>query len=101
VSKWLLVFTAEAAADVRESADWYRQVAPQQVGRFRSSVRDAYRLITSNPFLVPADSHGLRHKLTRVFPYAVWYDVHEVNHTVLVIGVVHTKRDDQVIRSRL
>lgn len=79
---WRVITGPEARADYFEIIDYYQQVAPEQVPRFRAEVRKLLKTLADNPHLSMDRGEGVRKRATVVFPYHVWYKVDEATKKV-------------------
>ena len=55
--------------------------------------------ISSNPYLYHVVHQGIRRRLLRRFPYAIYFSLEEKQ--ILVLGVFHCARDPQAIDDEL
>jgi plasmid stabilization system protein ParE len=96
-----VVLTSEARADLAQAAAWYRERSIRVAEAFLCAVTAALTRIETNPtsqVVVDKDT-GSRRALLRRFPYRVIYVVDGT--TVVVIAVIHHRRDEPVWRGRL
>lgn len=86
-------------ADTARAICWYQAEAPEQVDPFRAVLDERLAGLEENPHLVQAVYRTVRRLLLRPFPYILYYEVRE--ETVLVIAIVHARRDPSVWKSRV
>jgi len=98
---WLIATGPEARADYDSIIDYYLELAPEQVTRFRSEVNKLVTSLVSNPYLSMDRGDGVRKRATAVFPYHVWYKVDESAGKVQILAVFHYRRDPLLLQSRL
>jgi plasmid stabilization system protein ParE len=94
-----LLIRPEAQADLEEAALWYEAQRPGLGDTFSSSVSDLIDRVAINPLHFPVAIRPVRRGLLDRFPYAVYYVVEE--GTVVIVAVVHQRRDPEVWRRRL
>ena len=94
-----LILSAEARADFDEAAGWYGERSPATADRFIDAVRDALYQIRAAPDFYGIVWNDVRCALVRRFPYAIYY--HMKPEGVVVIAVIHTKRDTSVWQRRV
>lgn len=97
---WDLSYSPLAEQDIREAASYYQDVAPNQVERFVRNVRTVTDGLREHPFASIPQPNGLRRHSVNAFPYSVWADIDEDAATILVVGVVHDRRDPSLIEER-
>ena len=94
-----LIISAEARADFDEAAGWYGERSATLGDRFIDAVRDALNQIRAAPDFYGIVWKDVRCALVRQFPYAVYFHVRPEG--VVVIAVIHTKRDPRVWQRRV
>jgi len=93
-----VIIRPEAEADLAEARDWYAGRREGLVDAFELCVEEVLERIGRMPELPPELHRGVRRSLVRRFPYAVYYRAEE--DRVVVIAVMHTRRDPNRWRSR-
>ncbi len=92
-------FLAPARSELKEAVDYYNK-SEQQLGlRFSQSVKRATRSIVQYPLAWPSISEVTRHCQVRGFPYSLIYYLE--SNEVVIVAVMHTKREPQQWRERL
>jgi plasmid stabilization system protein ParE len=93
-----MIIRPEAEADLANARDWYEQ---QRVGlgaEFLLCVEEVLERIDRTPEIYMVVYHDVRRALTRRFPYAVYYRI--ASNDVVVVGILHTRRDPREWQSR-
>ena len=93
-----VIFRREARIDVLDAFRWYEGRSPGLGIEFRNAIDSAIERIARHPETYAAHERGLRHALVRRFPYAVYFRL--VDHIVLVVGVIHTRRHPRIAKVR-
>ena len=74
--------------------------APHQVERFQVEVDATISRIVERRLLSPISYNGLRHVVTHVFPYQVWYLVVEDEEMIDVVAILHERQDRARLEDR-
>ncbi len=94
-----IVLRPEARADLEEASSWYETQRPGLGHEFLQQVDVAFRRIETRPTQFPKVQGELRRALLRRFPYSAYF-LNE-RRRIVVIGVLHQRRDPWVWRQRL
>ena len=90
----------EVENDITVAKQWY---AEQQKGlevRFVAAVKDALSNILKMPTAYAVRYRNVRIAHTKTFPYNVHFYIDEAKKQVVIIGIVHNKRNDAVFLDR-
>jgi len=88
-----LHFTARAAKDIVEIADYIRTENPPAALRVRGAILEAIALVSSFPKLGRRQSvEGVRKLVTRRFPYLIYYRLDEASDEIVVLTIQHAAR---------
>ena len=94
-----LAFKPEVYDDIKTAYDWYES---QRVGLgedFLLTLEDSYAKITRTPKLYQDIHKNVRRKLVRRFPYGLFFVLR--GNSVIVLAVLHTKREPLVWQDRV
>ncbi len=94
-----LLIRPEAQADVEEAALWYEAQRPGLGDTFSTSVSDLIQRLAVTPLQFPLAIPPVRRGFLDRFPYGVYYLVEE--DAVVIVAVVHQRRDPEVWKRRL
>lgn len=89
----------EARADILSAARWYENRETGLGVAFVNEIDAVFRLIEQGPERFRSAHRHLRLALGRRFPYAV--DFAQELDGVVVLGVLHQRRDQSVLNKRL
>ena len=93
-----LRFTSRAYRDVDETTGFYRQKSLRVAGEFLLAIDGAGIAIKADPLACPKVSTALRRHVMNRFPYGLYYRV--TPDEIIVVAVMHAKRDPRVWRDR-
>ncbi|HJZ94146.1 MAG TPA: type II toxin-antitoxin system RelE/ParE family toxin [Gemmataceae bacterium] len=94
-----LIIDPEAKSDLAQARRWYDDQDPGVGRRFAQAVDAAFQRIKERPHLYPLVTEDVHFITPRRFPYVVYYRVEGSN--VVVLAIVHQRRDSAVWRRRL
>ena len=86
--------------DIAEAKRWY---AEQQAGldaRFAADVKETVKKILDMPSAYAVRYRNVRIARTKVFPYNVHFYVDEEKSQIVIIGIIHNKRNDALFLDR-
>lgn len=87
-----------AEADLDDAARWYEDERARLAERFLSDVDRTFARIRERPLQFPSVAGDVRRALLHTFPYAVYFRAS--NETVVVLAVLHLRRNPKVWRGR-
>ena len=93
-----MVVRPEAEADLVDAQSWYERQREGLGDEFLECVGEALQKIELMPELHRIIFHGVRRAQTRRFPFTLYYRIEA--DQVVVIGVLHSRRDPRVWKSR-
>jgi plasmid stabilization system protein ParE len=97
MNKYTLKVESPALRHINDAFNWYEDQREGLGTAFQEYVYDAFDHLAQAPFIyAPYRTHYRKMPLRR-FPYSVIYQVMEAEQTVIVIAVLHQKRDSKVL----
>jgi plasmid stabilization system protein ParE len=93
-----MIIRPEAEADLVNARDWYERQRAGLGAAFLLCVEEVLERIGRTPEMYTAVYRDVRRALTRRFPYAVYYRI--AGHEVVVLGILHARRDPREWQSR-
>jgi plasmid stabilization system protein ParE len=93
-----MIIRPEAEADLANARDWYERQRAGLGAEFLLCVEEVLERIGRTPEMYMVVYHDVRRALTRRFPYAVYYRI--AGNDVVVLGILHTRRDPREWQSR-
>lgn len=93
-----MIIRPEAEADLVNARDWYERQRAGLGAAFLLCVEEVFERIDRTPETYVAVYQDIRRAFTRRFPYAVYYRI--ADNEVVVLGILHTRRDPREWQSR-
>lgn len=93
--------TSNARRDRDSVLAWYDAEAPDQTERFIDEFYTLARLLAEFPHSGPVIRQGTRRVSLRIFPYQLWYRVHDDARVVEVVAVLHHRQDREELHHRI
>ena len=87
-----LLVRGRAKADIRRAAKWYEKQREGLGKQFVAEVDAALERIEANPEQYQILHRDIRHAITRLFPYGVFFRIR--GNKISVFAVVHLHRDE-------
>jgi plasmid stabilization system protein ParE len=87
-------------SDLRKAKKWYKDQNEKLAEEFKEEVNKEIDYIGENPEHYQRKYKEFRQSLVTRFPYAIFYLVEEDKKQIVVFGVLHTKRNPEIIRQR-
>jgi len=88
----------EAEQDLYDAASWYETHRSELGHRFLDEALAAFASIAESPLQYPELRRGIRRKLLKRFPFAVFFRVNE--GVIVIIAVMHGSRDPKKWKDR-
>lgn len=92
---------AAAERDIERACDWYAVEAPEFVERFVEELDHAIGRAVVHPLVPKVLVAGARRMHLRVYPYEIWYLVHDSLEIIEVVALVHDRQDTTTMTARL
>ena len=90
----------EVQKDVLVAKQWYAEQQKNLDVRFAASVKETLSGILKAPFAYAVRYKNVRIAHTRTFPYNIHFYIDETKAQVVIIGIVHNKRNDALFLDR-
>lgn len=94
-----MIIRPEAKSDLSQAYAWYEGHRPGLGAEFMLCIEDVFERIQRNPLLHAIVHRSVRRTLSRRFPFAIYY--RQEADDIVIIAVIHSRRDPQVWRSRI
>jgi len=95
-----VLYLDEVENDIAIAKQWY---AEQQKGldvRFSTAVKETLSSILKMPSAYSVRYRNIRIAHTKVFPYNIHFYIDEIKVQVVIIGIVHNKRNNALFLDR-
>jgi len=90
----------EVGNDISVAKQWYAEQQEDLDKRFVSAVKEALSGIVKMPSAFAVRYKNVRIAHTKIFPYNIHFFIDETNAQVVIIGIVHNKRNDALFLER-
>ncbi len=97
--KYKVIIRPEAEDDLKKAFSWYEEKRKGLGYDFMSHVDSGLSFIEKNPEMFPPEFKETRRHLIKKFPYKIVYLIKKEN--IIVLAVVHGKRDPKLIKKRI
>ena len=87
--------------ELRKTKKWYADKNEVLANDFKTEVDKEIDYIGKFPENSQRKYKELRRSLVSRFPYAIFYLVKEKQKQIIVLGVLHTSRNPEIIRKRI
>ena len=95
-----LLYLDEVEDDIAVAKQWYAEQQKDLDLRFASAVKDTLSNILKMPTAYAVRYRNVRIAHTKVFPYNVHFYIDETKAQVVIIGIVHNKRQNSLYIDR-
>lgn len=96
-----LSYFSDVSLDVKKAKIWYKN---QQLGlekRFARSIKICILTLQENPFIYAVRYKNIRIAHTKIFPYGIHFYIDDINKQIVVIAIVHNKRNPDTVQNRV
>ena len=90
----------EVQNDIIAAKQWYAERQNGLDVRFVVSIKETLSDILEMPFAYAVRYRNVRIAHTKIFPYNIHFYIDETQATIVIIGIIHNKRDDAVFLNR-
>lgn len=87
-----LLFSAKALDDLKEARLWYNLQQKGLGKRMATDVKNIIASIKRNPYFASVKFANIRTAACNTFPYAIHYEIDEVNNIIRVVSIFHFSR---------
>lgn len=94
----MLIIRKESEADIKSAYEWYEEQRINLGKAFIAEVESKLEEIEAHPDLYLAVMDSIRRALCNRFPYSIYFI--QKNKDIVVIGVLHQRRNPAVWRAR-
>ena len=96
-----LLYFEEVDKDIEIAKLWYKNQKEGLEVKFSKSVERSLVNIIDGPKRFAIRYKNVRIAHTKIFPYNIYYFIDEINLTVVVIAIVHGRRNQKIIEDRI
>ncbi len=90
-----------AEIDILDSLTWYKNQKLGLEKRFALNLKNNIKRILENPFLFEIKYSKIRISYLKVFPFGIHYFVNEHQNEIVIVAILHTKRNPTIVFERI
>ena len=94
------LYLDEVENDIAAAKQWYAEQQEGLDARFTSAVKETLSIILKMPSAFAVRYRNVRIAHTKIFPYNIHYYIDEAKAQIIIIGVVHNKRNNALFLNR-
>ena|SRR5690554_5823834 len=87
--------------DLQKAKKWYNEQRSDLGEEFREEVNKEIDYIATNPLHYQTKYKEVRVSYVTRFPYGIYYFIEEDKKQIVIIGVLHSKRNPTVMQRRI
>ena len=95
-----VLYLDEVENDIAVAKQWYAEQQKDLDVRFTAAVKETLSSIMKMPAAYAVRYRNIRIAHTKVFPYNVHFYIDETKAQVVIIGIVHNKRNNALFLNR-
>lgn len=95
-----LYFSPEAQSDLFDSINWYNQEKENLGFKFYDALEEKINLLVDKPQQSPVRFNEIRAAKLNGFPYLIYFRIDQNKFSIVILGVLHTSRNPNIIRRR-
>ncbi|MDR0941964.1 MAG: type II toxin-antitoxin system RelE/ParE family toxin [Bacteroidales bacterium] len=90
----------EVENDITQAKSWYAEQQKGLDSRFSNAITETLYRIVKMPMSYCVRYRNVRIAHTKIFPYNIHFYIDDVQKRIVIIGIVHNKRNDAVLLER-
>jgi len=90
----------EVENDIITAKQWYAEQQEGLDARFSVAIKETLSNLLKMPSVFAVKYRNVRIAHTKIFPYNIHYYIDETKMQVVIIGIVHNKRNDALFLNR-
>ena len=91
----------EVATDLKEARNWYRNKNKKLENRFTLAIKETILKLQKQPTAYSFRYKNIRVAITPVFPFGIYFYLDNDKKMIVIIAVIHGKRDPEYAKKRL
>ena len=93
-------YQIEVENDIADAKQWYAEQQPDLDVRFVSAVKESLIKILKMPTAYAIRYRNVRIAHTKVFPFNIHFYIDEDKKQVVIIGIIHNRRNNAIYLDR-
>jgi len=94
------LYLDEVQKDIISAKQWYAEQQENLEIRFVAAVKDTFSNILKMPLAYAVRYKNVRIAHTKIFPYNIHFYVDEAKAEIVIIGIVHNRRNNALFLNR-
>ena len=94
------LYLDEVQNDIFEAKKWYAEQQEGLDAKFSTIIKETLLKIVKKPSTYTIRYRNVRIAHTKIFPFNIHFYIDEVKHQVVIIGIVHNRRNDALFLNR-
>jgi len=95
-----VLYLDEVENDITEAKQWYAEQQKDLDVQFATVIKETLSNILKMPSAYAVRYRNVRIAHTKIFPYNVHFYIDEVKSQVVIIGIIHNKRNNALFLNR-
>lgn len=95
-----LIISQEAQQDIEESIQFYNLQKENLGFEFYDCILEKFYKINSAPSHYAVRFKNVKASHANRFPFLIYFKVDKIKSTIIILGVLHTSRNPQIIKER-
>ncbi len=87
--------------NIIDSINWYKNQKLGLQKRFSAQIKSNIKNILENPFLFQIKHTKIRVSYLKIFPFGIQYYINEEKNEIVIVAILHTKRNQNVVIDRI
>ena len=94
------LYLDEVKNDIISAKQWYAKQQKNLDAKFVAAVKGTLSNILETPFAYAVRYKNVRIAHTKIFPYNIHFYIDETKKQIVIIGVIHNRRNDAIFLNR-
>ena len=95
-----IFYLDEVRNDILFAKQWYAEQQKNLDTRFAAAVKETLSDILKMPFAYAVRYRNVRIAHTKIFPYNIHFFIDKTKSHIVIIGIIHNKRNDAIFLDR-
>ena len=96
-----LFYFSDVSLDAKEAKFWYKSHQLGLEKRFADTIKSCILKVQENPFNYAVHYRNVRIAHPKVFPYSVHFYIDEQSKQIVIVAIIHNKRNPETVQKRI